>query len=141
MSQEPTHLLDTNILSHLIRHPHGQVTEHIARVGEARVCTSIVVAAELRYGATKSGSTRLAERVEALLANIEILPLEEPADRTYAELRHHLTRRGRPIGPNDLLIAAQSLARDLTLVSANLGEFSRVPGLRLENWLDGPTGD
>ena len=129
------YLLDTNILSDLVRHPQGAVVDRIAKVGEDSVCTSIVAAAELRYGAVKSGSDKLADRVDLLLSALEVLPLEAPADRQYAELRHHLTHQGTPIGPNDLLIAAHALATDLTVVTANVGEFSRVPGLKVENWL------
>jgi len=129
------YLLDTNILSDLVRNPQGAVADRIAAVGEDRICTSVVVAAELRYGAAKSGSNKLYERVDVLLSAIEVLPLELPADRQYAELRHHLTRQGTPIGPNDLLIAAHALAAGLTVVTANVGEFSRVPALAVENWL------
>ncbi len=132
----PAWLLDTNILSDLVRHPQGVVADRIAEVGEEKVCTSVVVAAELRYGAAKSGSKRLAERVDLLLSALEILPLEPPVDREYAALRDHLARRGTPIGPNHLLIAAHALALDLAVATANTGEFSRVPGLRTENWLE-----
>ncbi|MDT8364838.1 MAG: type II toxin-antitoxin system VapC family toxin, partial [Nitrosomonas sp.] len=120
-------MLDTNILSDLVRNPQGAVADRIAAVGEDRICTSVVVAAELRYGAAKSGSNKLYERVDVLLSAIEVLPLELPADRQYAELRYHLTRQGTPIGPNDLLIAAHALVAGLTVVTANVGEFSRVP--------------
>ena len=129
------YLLDTNIISDLVRRPGGTVATHIADVGEDSICTSIVVAAELRYGAAKSRSKQLSERVGLLLSALEILPLEPPADQRYAEIRHHLARRGTPIGPNDLLIAAQALAADLTLITANTHEFERVPSLRVENWL------
>ena len=78
---------------------------------------------------------KLAERIDLILSALEILPLETPADRQYASLRHHLTRQATPIGPNDLLIAAHALANDLTVITANVGEFSRVPGLKVENWL------
>ncbi len=135
MSGSPAYLLDTNILSDLIRNPQGRVMEQIDRVGENAVCTSIIVAAELRYGAAKANSRRLAERIDLILSALEILPLEPPVDREYAALRHHLTRQGTPIGPNDLLIAAQALANRLTLVTANLREFSRVPGLSVIDWL------
>ena len=131
------YLLDTNILSELIRDPRGAVARRIELVGEDRVCTSVVVAAELRFGAEKSGSAKLADRVDLLLSALEVLPLEPPADRHYAKIREHLARRGTPIGPNDLLIAAHALAMGLTVVTANAGEFSRVPGLRVENWLAG----
>lgn len=136
MSGSPAYLLDTNILSDLIRHPQGAVAARIAAAGERSVCTNIVVAAELRYGATKSGSDKLADHVNRLLSAIEVLPLEAPADHRYAELRHHLARQGTPIGPNDLLIAAHALATGLTVVTANIGEFSRVPRLTVENWLE-----
>ena len=129
------YLLDTNILSDLIRDPQGSVARRISSVGEGTVCTSIVVAAELRFGAEKSGSSKLADRVDLLLSALNVLPLESPADRHYGEVRQQLTRRGTPIGPNDLLIASHALAVDLTVVTANAGEFSRVPGLKIENWL------
>ena len=129
------YLLDTNILSDLIRDPQGRVASRISSAGERTVCTSIVVAAELRFGAAKSGSSKLADRVDLLLSALDVLPLESPADRHYGEIRQRLTRRGTPIGPNDLLIASHALSLDLTMVTANAGEFSRVPGLRIENWL------
>jgi len=129
------YLLDTNIISHLVRRPDGTVATRIFDVGEDSICTSIVVAAELRYGATKSNSKQLSERVGLLLSALEILPLEPPVDQRYAEIRHHLATQGTPIGPNDLLIAAHSLATNLTLVTANTREFERVPSLRVENWL------
>jgi tRNA(fMet)-specific endonuclease VapC len=129
------YLLDTNILSDLLRNPGGRVVQRVALVGEATICTSIVVACELRYGAAKKGLARLSERVESLLESLEILPLDKESDRRYAEARLHLEQRGRSIGPNDLLIAAHALALDLTLVTANVEEFERVPDLRVENWL------
>jgi tRNA(fMet)-specific endonuclease VapC len=129
------YLLDTNIISDLVRRPGGTVANRIVHVGEDSICTSIVVAAELRYGATKSNSKQLSERVGLLLSALEILPLEPPVDQRYAEVRHHLATQGTPIGPNDLLIAAHALAADLTLVTANTREFERVPSLRVDNWL------
>jgi tRNA(fMet)-specific endonuclease VapC len=115
--------------------PQGKVAAAIADRGEASVCTSLVVAAELRYGAVKRGSARLTRQVEAILSAVRILPFEEPADRRYAELRAHLERSGTPIGPNDMLIAAHALALGLVVVSGNEREFARVPGLAVENWL------
>jgi tRNA(fMet)-specific endonuclease VapC len=131
----PRYLLDTNILSDLARMPQGTVAAAIRRVGEKSVCTSIVVAAELRFGAAKSQSRRLARQVDQILAALEILPLVAPADRHYATIRRALEKRGQPIGPNDLLIAAQALAENCTLVTANEREFTRVPSLKVENWL------
>ena len=136
MSMALRYLLDTNILCDLIRYPQGTVASRIATAGEDTVCTSIVVAAELRFGAIKTGSEKLEQTVDLILSAMEILPLEPLADRHYGELRHHLSHQGMPIEPNDLLIAAHTLAMDLTLVTANTREFSRLPGLKLENWLE-----
>jgi len=128
-------LLDTNILSSLIRDPQGRIAERIKIVGEQSICTSIVVAAELRYGAAKKASPRLTEQVEAVLGVIEILPLELPVDEICGSIRTQLELAGTPIGGNDLLIAAHAITLDLTLVSDNEREFARVAGLRIENWL------
>jgi tRNA(fMet)-specific endonuclease VapC len=128
------YLLDTNIISDALRNPDGRAAGHLRRVGEAAVCTSIVVAGELRYGAAKTTSTRIPERVEAALATMEVLPISPPVDQMYAELRARLERAGQIIGSNDLWIAAHALALDFTLVSDNGREFERVEGLRLENW-------
>lgn len=130
------YLLDTNILSDLIRQPQGVIAECIARVGESNVCTSIVVAAELRYGARRRNSRRLTRNVDAIIGSIEVLPLGEPADHAYAALRASLEKRGVVIGPNNMLIAAHALSLDHTVVTENNREFSRVPGLRVENWLE-----
>lgn len=129
------YLLDTNILSDLVRQPQGIIANKIIATGEEAICTSIIVAAELRFGAEKSDSRKLVERVNLILSAMEVLPLEIPADREYGKLCHYLARKGKPIGPNDLLIAAHALEAGLTLVTANIGEFSRVPGLNVENWL------
>lgn len=129
------YLLDTNIVSDLIRNPQGKVAQHIRRVGEAQVCTSIIVAAELRYGAAKKGSPKLSSQLESVLGALEILPFETPADAEYGAVRTQLERAGTPIGANDLLIAAQALAVGYTVVSDNDKEFSRVKDLRCENWL------
>ena len=129
------YLLDTNIVSDMIRNPDGRVTTRVRDVGEAQVSTSIIVAAELRYGATKKGSARLTAQVEAVLGAIEVLPFEEPADRVYGVLRSGLEQMGQPIGGNDLLIAAQALALGFTLVTANEREFAKINDLQCENWL------
>jgi tRNA(fMet)-specific endonuclease VapC len=130
-----TRLLDTNIVSDLVRNPRGMAAERMRAVRESNVCTSIVVAAELRFGAEKKGSLRLANRIAAVLDTLEVLPLEAPADAKYAMIRTHLERAGRPMGANDLLIAAQALALGCTLVTDNEKDFRRVPGLSIENWL------
>jgi tRNA(fMet)-specific endonuclease VapC len=129
------YLLDTNIVSDLIRNPQGGVAEHIKVIGEMQVCTSIIVSAELRYGATRKGSPRLAHQVETVLGSLEILPFEAPADATYGLIRTRLEQAGRPIGGNDLLIAAQAISLGYTLVTDNESEFARIEGLAQENWL------
>ena len=135
MNTPHRYLLDTNILFDLIRRPQGTVANRIAAAGEKTVCTSVVVAAELRFGAAKSGSRKLLDRIDLILSALEILPLEVPADQHYGNIRLHLAREGNPIGPNDMLIAAHALAAGLTVVTANIREFSRVPSLSVENWL------
>ena len=129
------YLLDTNIISDLLRNPAGKVAQHVKRVGESKVCTSIIVAAELRYGVAKKGSPRLASALEAILTALEVLALERPADKAYGRIRAHLEKSGRPMGANDLLIASQAVALGYTLVSDHEREFSRIEDLRHENWL------
>lgn len=130
------YLLDTNALSEVIKQPAGAVARRIATAGEDSICTSIVVACELRYGAVKKGSAVLTEKIDQLLTDVEILPLEEGVDRRYADLRVQLEQAGEPISAHDMLIAAQALALGLTMVTANVREFRRVPGLAVENWLE-----
>lgn len=132
---EAAYLLDTNILSDLIKHPAGTVAQRIATVGEDTVCTSIVVACELRYGGTKKDSPALSEKIEQLLSVIDVLPLEVDADREYGMIRSSLEKSGTTIGANDMLIAAHALSQNLTLITGNTSEFSRINGLKLENWL------
>lgn len=128
-------LLDTNIVSDLARHPQGRAAARIAELGENAVVTSIVVAAELRYGAAKKGSKRLASQLEAILGALDVIAFDAPADASYGAVRVALEAGGTPIGGNDLLIAAQALALDMVLVTDNEREFRRVPGLRVVNWL------
>jgi tRNA(fMet)-specific endonuclease VapC len=129
------YLLDTNIVSDLVRHPQGRIAEHVRKVGEAQVCTSIIVAAELRYGATKKGSQRLTAQLETVLGALDVLPFEAPADAAYTLIRTRLEQAGTPIGGNDLLIAAQALALGCAIVTDNEAEFARIDGLPRENWL------
>lgn len=131
------YLLDTNVLSDLVRRPQGRVAGRIRETGDTQICTSIVVAAELRYGAVKRASARLTSQLEAILERLEVVPLEMPADAVYGRLRAELERDGRPIGSNDLLIAAQAMALDHIVVTDNEREFGRIDGLICENWLRG----
>jgi tRNA(fMet)-specific endonuclease VapC len=116
-------MLDTNIISDLIRNPQGKAAKRIAKVGESNICTSIIVAAELRYGCAKSGSERLLKVVEELLGELDVLPLEIWADSEYGGIRAELEAAGGPIGGNDLLIAAHAYATGATIVTVNADEF------------------
>jgi len=129
-------MLDTDIVSDLVRNPSGVVADAIARAGESSVCCSAIVAAELRFGAEKKGSGRLRDRVEGVLSALDVIAFDAPADRAYATLRASLEGRGEVIGSNDMLIAAHALAESATLVSGNEREFRRVDGLGVANWLD-----
>ena len=128
------YLLDTSVLSRLVRRPH-ELVRRITAVGEESVCTSIVVAGELRFGALKKKSPALSTRGDELLDAVEVLPLDGSVDAVYAAIRARLESSGTPIGGNDFWIAAQALAADCTLVTDNVQEFQRVPNLRVENWL------
>ena len=129
------YLLDTNVISDLIRNPQGKAAKRIAKVGEDRICTSIIVAAELRYGCAKRGSEKLTKAVEDLLAELDVLPFDSPADAEYGAIRAALETAGTPIGGNDLLIAAHAMAAGAIVVTANADEFRRVRGLKVENWV------
>lgn len=131
----PAWMLDTNILSDLIRNPRGALKRRLETTEPGAVCTSIVVACELRFGARRKGSEVLTKRVQQLLDALAVLPLEPPADEHYADIRATLERAGIPIGSHDLFIAAHARSRDMTLVSHNTREFVRVPDLRVEDWL------
>lgn len=129
------YLLDTNIISDLVRKPQGAAAMRVMACQPAELCTSSIVAAELRYGLLWRGSARLTEAVEAVLARLSIRALEAPADTHYAAIRHALELGGNLIGQNDMLIAAHALALEAVLVTDNSREFERVAGLRVENWV------
>ena len=129
------YMLDTNIVSDLVRNPQGAAFDKIVEIGSDNLCVSIITAAELRYGCARIGSHRLLQQVEAILGGLDILPLDVPVDVEYGGIRAELDAAGTPIGPNDLLIAAHAYALGATLVTANVAEFARVRGLSVENWL------
>ena len=131
----PRYLFDTNQLSALIKHPVSRLAERVAALDSEAFCTSVIVACELRYGTLKKGSPRLIDKVDKLLAQVKVLPLDARVEPHYAEIRVALEKAGQPIGHNDLLIAAHARALELTLVTDNLSGFSRVSGLAVENWL------
>jgi tRNA(fMet)-specific endonuclease VapC len=129
------YLLDTNIISDLIRNPQGRAAKQLAKIGEGNVCTSIIVAAELRYGCEKSGSKRLLKALDELLGEMNVLLLDLPADAEYGAIRSQLEAAGKRIGGNNMLIAAHAAAIGATIVTANVDEFKRIRGLNVENWL------
>jgi tRNA(fMet)-specific endonuclease VapC len=129
------YMLDTNILSALVDSPDGPVSQRVERAGSRNICTSIIAAGEIRYGVMRKSSRRLSDLVEQLLRRIRIEPLNVPADREYGRIRLLLEKAGTLISGNDMLIAAHALATDSILVTDNVREFSRVPGLKIENWL------
>jgi len=128
-------LLDTNICIYIINAKPPAVLERFKnyRLGEIGVCS--VVAAELAFGVAKSGSARNRQALEMFLAPLTILPFDERAAWAYGDLRAELERRGTPIGSLDTMIAAHALSLQATLVTNNIREFERVPGLLLDNWV------
>ena len=130
------YMLDTNVISDMVRNPDGLAARRASSLDDDALCTSAIVASELRYGLRKSGAVALARRVEAVLGEMEILSYDAPVSFAYAQARSTLEKKGQPIGATDLFIAAHALSLDLTLVTANMREFSRVEGLKVENWLE-----
>ncbi len=128
------YLLDTNAVIALMRN-HSLVVERVRQVGRSEVVISAPVEAELWFGVNKSN--RVDENRRHLLTLLEwlpSLPFSGEATRLCGELRATLARQGKPIGPYDLQIAAIALANDCVLVTHNTGEFSRIAGLKLEDW-------
>jgi tRNA(fMet)-specific endonuclease VapC len=128
-------LLDTTICIHIINARPAAVLQRFRhyRMGEIGICS--VVAAELAYGVAKSGSERNRQALELFLAPLAILPFDEAAFWAYGDLRADLERQGTPIGSLDTLIAAHALSQQAPLVTNNISEFARVPGLQLDNWV------
>ena len=127
-------LLDTNICIYIINAKPASVLSRFQqyRLGDIGLCS--VVAAELGFGVAKSGSTRNRQALEKFLAPLTVLPFDEPAVWDYGDLRANLERRGTPIGSMDTMIAAHALSQRALLVTNNIREFSKVPGLQLDNW-------
>jgi tRNA(fMet)-specific endonuclease VapC len=129
------YLLDANAISAIVAEPRGPVGRRLAEVGEVNVFTSVIVRAEILFGLKKRASAELTRKVGNVLSRLYIASFDPPADSHYADIRLDLKLRGEPIGANDLWIAAHAMALDAVLVSDNEREFSRVAGLKLENWL------
>ncbi len=133
-----TYLLDTNaFVDHLRRGPTSKVTAKLLAIPPGSACLCAVVLGELIFGAIRSGPLYEAEN-RAKIARLQVLfptiPFDEAAAEEYGTLRAHLSITGSLIGPNDLMIAAIALAAGATLVTHNTSEFSRVPGLILDDW-------
>lgn len=128
-------MLDTNIVSNFMREPYGKASTIALSRGMDRICTSIVVAGELWYGAEKQGSGRLRKEVEQVLSRLTVLDLNPPVERKYGVTRTQLQSQGGLIGGNDMWIAAHAMAEGLTLITDDEADFSRIEGLAIENWL------
>lgn len=128
-------LLDTNICIYIINKRPPQVAAHFEGLVYGDVAVSSITGAELAFGVAKSGSARNQDALEKFLAPLEVLPFDAAAMYAYGTLRAQLQARGLPIGALDMLIAAHALALGATLVTNNLAEFARVPGLACENWV------
>lgn len=129
------YLLDTNIIIYTIKRRPPLVAARFAERQAGELCLSSISLSELLFGAAKSQQpTKALEAISAIGEALEIAPFDEAAAHAYGPLRAELERQGRPIGALDTLIAAHALALDATLVTHNVSEFSRVPGLRVEDW-------
>lgn len=129
------YVLDTNIISDVLRNRTGAAAARVRSAEQGSVGTSIIVGAELRFGYLKSGSARLKGLVESFLTIFPVADWTSPCDAVYAGVRADLQRRGQTIGTMDMLIAAHALTLDAVMVTDNEREFWRVPGLKVENWI------
>ena len=128
------YLLDTNICIYVINERPPAVLARFLEHESDGIGISVITASELFWGVRKSGSRRNADALERFLAPLTVADYDLAAARAYGEVRAGLERKGTPIGPLDLQIAAHALALQVTLVSNDLREFKRVPGLKLDNW-------
>jgi tRNA(fMet)-specific endonuclease VapC len=129
------YMLDTNICIYAIKHRPPEVLAALRAHEGSGLGVSSITVGELEFGVAKSGSSRNAQALEQFLEPLSVADFDRLAAAHYGRLRAALEAGGTPIGPLDLQIAAHALALDLTLVTNNLREFGRVPGLRLENWV------
>ena len=129
------YILDTNTCIYGLKR-RGAVIEHLRQQSPADVAVSTITVAELWFGAVKSSAPDANRRAaDAFLLPFDVLPFDREAADAYARARFELERDGRPIGERDLLIASIALARGLSVVTHNVSEFGRVPGLQAEDWL------
>ncbi len=128
------YMLDTNILIYTIRKRPKKVRDAFKEYSDY-LSMSAITLGELVYGAEKSAQpARNLADIEALAARVDVLPFDSQAALHFGQVRAELAKAGKPIGPYDLMIAGHARSRGLVLVTNNLREFKRVPGLRLENW-------
>ncbi|MEL6543254.1 MAG: PIN domain-containing protein [Myxococcota bacterium] len=127
-------MLDTNVCVHLLNGTSASIVSALRMVHPDDVCISSVTASELSFGALKSKKRSTKSKIEIFLNEMPIAPYDAVAARDYGAVRWHLERKGTPIGPLDTLIAAHAIALHATLVTDNVREFERVPGLEFENW-------
>jgi len=129
------YLLDTNIISHVAHDPEGAVGQRLARIDPDEIVSSVVVAAEVWFGIENNPSFRSRDRTRSFMATIRVLEMEPEVAGVYGAVRASMKRAGTQLGANDMLIAAHALARGAILVTADEQAFSRVPGLKVENWV------
>ena len=138
MTPGSIYLLDTNIISALMKDRTGAITANVRvwaqRLPDCKLVTSVVVQYELLFRLARHGTSRLQTAYNIQMNKLPVLPLDAAVGPHYARLRAHLEKAGTPIGANDTLIAAHALALGATLITAD-AEFCRVPDLALENWL------
>lgn len=132
----PRYMLDTNICIYIKNHRPAEVLARFSKLPPGKVAMSAITYGELCFGAEKSSKPKESLHIlEHLIALIPVLPLDETASVHYGKIRQHLQDRGKPIGNNDLWIASHAISSKLILVTNNVAEFERVPGLRVENWV------
>jgi len=130
------YLIDTNICIYIMNKRPTGIIHKFKRFDVGEICVSTITVSELQYGVSKSKNRRLnKQRIEEFLSPLEILPYDEIAASIYGDIRIQLEKRGEPIGPLDLLIAAHALSKNLVLISNNEKEFKRVKNLKVENWV------
>lgn len=130
-------LLDTNICIYMIKNKPPEVRKHFERFVPGDIAISSITVAELQYGVEKSAAReKNSLALEAFLLPLEIAPFDTESALVYGKIRAELEKKGKPIGSMDMLIAAQAIAQDFTLITHNLKEFERVPGLRCETWVN-----
>ena len=131
------YLLDTNIISYLMRGTYPSLAEKIFTMQPSDMAISSVTLFELQYGAEKKhwGDT-LRNRMWQFLSPFTILPFDASDAISAGNIRAYLTNHGQPIGGYDVMIAAQGMARNLVVVTHNTGEFERIPGIQLEDWVE-----